>query len=91
MYEIGKIYIWQNLREHSQLNGMETTVLGPMELFEHKNFPGTLRFHYCETDTILSDGRVLYATFGELRPKQNPEGERKVMDQFQPKPELEPA
>lgn len=78
MYEIGRVYIWQNLREHVGFNGTETTVIGPMEAFEYKG--GGQQFYYCETDTVLDDGRALWATRGQLRPKNPPSGEQSILD-----------
>lgn len=71
MYEIGKVYVWQNLREYAHLNGTETTVTGPLEAFNYKHLPG-VHFWYCETDTVLDDGWVLWASRNELRPKNPP-------------------
>jgi len=90
MYEVGKVYVWQNLREHTSVNGSETTVIGLPEKFELKG-SGGVTITYCETDTILPDGRVLYATHGELRPKSQPTGEQLVRDLFEPKPAMVPA
>lgn len=84
MYEIGKVYIWQNLVGPMQhLNGTECTVLGPPMLFPGLT-PGQL------TDTLARDDPTLsiYAERGDLRPKNPPLGERSIMDRFK-LPELE--
>lgn len=89
MYEIGRVYIWQNLREHKYLNGTGTTVIGSMEPFEYER--GGKQFYYCETDTVLDDGRCLWATYGELRLKNPPStGEKSIFDLFKA-PSHEPA
>lgn len=83
-YEIGRIYVWQNRAEIlAYLNGVETTVLGPVQ-----DIRGVFSGNHCfaqPTDTIVShDGRAfrLCALPGDLRPKTDPIGERRVMDMF---------
>lgn len=90
MYEIGKVYIWQNCPGvKAKFNGMETTVTTAMTDIYVNQHDVTIRAQW--TDTLGDDGYFVGALPGQLRPKNPPNGERKVMEQFQPKPELEPA
>lgn len=92
MYEIGKVYIWQNqVAEFAYLNGKETTVIGgPAECVD--TFTGKASIGW-KTDTPYtrsdSDG-FFYAAAGELRPKDPPKGEQSILDLFK-LPDLEPA
>lgn len=93
-YKVGKVYIWQNqVGAFAYLNGKETTVVGPKELAFHS---GTFRLvEFWPTDTPCNcdvpEPHTLAAFRGDLRPKDPPSGEQKVMSWFKTKPVLEPA
>lgn len=79
MYEIGRVYVWQNqVGPFACLNGKETTVIGPLE--SHWQYPTRIGQR---TDTLdpTAPG-VLHAEHGDLRPKNDPKGERGIMDLF---------
>lgn len=86
MYEIGKVYIWQNqVDEYEFLNGTECIPIEPPCWYVYN---GT----FIEVYGQRVEGEIEMVAFrGDLRPKNPPSGEKKVMEQFQPKPELEPA
>ena len=92
MYEVGKVYIWQNVTErgYEYLNGSETTVIGPA-----KNMCSLISgetSYAQETDSYCKRYKVnCSAKAGKLRPKNPPSGEQLVRDMFQPKPVMEPA
>lgn len=90
MYEIGKVYIWQNLAKGAHLNGTECTVVGPVKKLlcpvNNEIWMGQ------ETDTVdPRDGKIVYAEAGKLRPKNPPTGEQKIRSMFEPKPVMEVA
>lgn len=81
MYEIGKVYIWQNqVGDGAYMNGTETTVTGA-PITGHDPFSGAY-FPAQPTDTLCSAGRVVHALAGRLRPKNPPPGEQLVRDLF---------
>lgn len=91
MYEVGKVYIWQNrVGDAAVLNGMETTVLGKSS---GRDLETGEYFNGWQTDTPSSkfSGMNISAKAGELRLKNPPRGEQKIRDLFEPKPLLEPA
>lgn len=94
MYEVGKVYIWQNMPgKHSYLNGTETTVVEPLKEVL-ASIAGTRAQWVWQqrTDTKCIDShRYMGAMAGDLRPKNPPTGERLVRDLFEPKPVMEPA
>lgn len=90
MYEIGRVYVWQNLKSGAHLNGTECVVLGPVRRLRCPN-TGDIWMGQ-ETDTIDPlDGQVVYAEKGKLRPKNPPTGEQKIRSMFEPKPVMEVA
>lgn len=93
MYEIGKVYIWIACYNDASIIGKETTVTG--EVQSAYVFGSDRKVQIQATDTKISypmgSTGVVHAQKGMLIPKDRPSGERKVMDQFQPKPELEPT
>lgn len=94
MYEVGKIYIWQNqVGEYAYLNGTETTVLkGPDPTLRR----ATGKVEMCwETDSHPPSSQsithyVMVAFVGDLRPKDPPKGEKIIMELFK-QPERETA
>lgn len=90
MYEIGRVYIWQNQSGVlAHLNGTETTVVGPVET--HLDLITGKRLQGQATDsTCPRDSNFYFAEAGDLRPKNPPAGERSVLDLFK-LPELETA
>lgn len=94
MYEIGKVYIWQNQAgAFAALNGTETTVIGPPMRRPDALFNANTIFQ--ETDTPPPDYlRAMVSTNalagpGDLRPKDPPPGERTVRAMFKlPEPVL---
>ena len=92
MYEVGKVYIWQNCGgEFSVLNGTETIVLpGLVETFSISSQSILIGQN---TDTIWPDNWTgnVPATPGKLRPKNPPSGEQLIRTMFEPKPVMEPA
>lgn len=80
MYEIGRVYIWQNqTHETAHLNGQETTVLsGPAT---YRTTSGKLIVAQM-TDTYPDIGAGVVAAPGDLRPKDRPPGELKIFDMF---------
>lgn len=78
MYEIGRVYIWQNLVNDPQHNGSECTVIGDIE--EYTDIYGNRKIGQ-ETDTIW-DGVVIMAHKGYLRPKFPPSGEKSISEMF---------
>jgi hypothetical protein len=90
MYEIGCVYVWQNLvGRFSHYNGKETIVLeGPTRQLK---VDGTGYGYGCKTDTEFAPGRFAHAAAGKLRPKNPPSGEQKIRSMFEPKPLMEVA
>jgi hypothetical protein len=78
LYEVGRVYIWQNQRAHyKHLNGLETTVTGDIVPSGFDGRSGQ------PTDTISrSSGSPMMAEAGDLRAKSPPPGEQSVLDQF---------
>jgi hypothetical protein len=79
MYEVGKIYIWQNCRGRgAHLEGTETRVTsGPIRALTSVG-PRYIQL----TDTVDDGGFTVVALAGELRPKHIPAGERETMALF---------
>lgn len=81
MYEIGKVYIWQNqVRQYAKLNGTECTVVD-----EAKNFlmPDGRTARGQLTDTPGSNpANRMFAERGDLRPKNPPSGEQLINEMF---------
>lgn len=97
MYQIGKVYIWQNMVAiNESLNGTECTVIGPP--VEATDWLTNLKVLVQETDT-LTYSRVgachmnVHAHLGknQLRPKHSPAGEQSVLDLFTGLHDLVPA
>lgn len=80
MYELGRVYIWQNqFGEMAHLNDTETTVLTrPLAV----NTDGGRRIVAQVTDSPAPPGMYTMAEPGDLRPKNPPSGERKINDMF---------
>lgn len=82
MYEIGRVYIWQNqVGEFAPLNGTECTIMSPGRWQTDINGR-----HYFGWDTDAPDPHgkdyIIAAEAGDLRPRGTPSGERKVMQMF---------
>lgn len=90
MYEIGKVYIWQNqVGPLAHLNDTECTVLD----HPHEVWCVIKQLHAWgqRTDSPCDNGDNYYfAEVGDLRPKKPPRGERSIMALFRA-PELVPA
>ena len=91
VYEVGRIYTWQNLEgEFAPLNGAETTVTGYMITYFNK-WSKKLETGW-PTDTICKRNGEPFravALVGHLRPKNEPpKGEQIIRDLFIPSPEL---
>ena len=72
-YEVGKVYVWQNLTgPWAQDNGKETTVIGNFIKFGESGGQ--------ETDTPHPLGGHFFALKGSLRPKNPPSGEQKIAE-----------
>lgn len=92
MYEVGKVYIWQNmLGELSSLNGTECTVTGGAGVFKTIKSCTSEMAQPTDTKSPRSPNHYMAALKGNLRPKNPPAGERLVRDLFEPKPVMEPA
>ena len=78
MYEIGRVYIWQNQTRFA-INGTECTVLSKPIYFLDDD-TGRLEIGQ-ETDTWI-DGLQIMAEPGDLRPKSPPSGEQSIRDLF---------
>lgn len=89
MYEVGKVYIWQNCKYKPHMNGQECTVTSVPRMV----WDGRETFLAQKTDSPSSENTsgFWFARAGQLRPKNPPTGESKTMELFQPKPVLEPA
>lgn len=91
MYEVNRVYIWNltpDSRLYSQLNGTETTVTGPKEPFRNV-FSGEVCWGWStDTPDPTGAGLVVAALAGQLRPKDPPTGEKRILDLFH-QPELE--
>lgn len=92
MYEINRIYIWQNLvGKFAHLNGVETTVTGECIVL---GLEGGSVIVMWPTDTTIPGSKgecFLFAEKGDLRPKYPPSGEESILSLFTLTPELEPA
>lgn len=88
MYEVGKVYIWQNqVKEKEYINGTECTVTS------HPKKQWSIAVGNCiaqDTDKKWKD-LIIVTRAGDLRPKNLPSGEKLVRDMFQPKPVMETA
>jgi hypothetical protein len=94
MYEVGKVYIWQNqVGECAALNGTETTVLeGPfvwITTVTQARQTGWLTDSYLPGEE-KNDPNQMVAFFGDLRLKDPPNGEKIIMELFK-QPEMETA
>lgn len=85
MYEIGKVYIWQNqVGPMSSFNGQECTVLGPPIPLPVDIFGGAPGLGQM-TDFVWEYLGVPYRAFavkGDLRPKNPPSGEQSILSLF---------
>lgn len=90
MYEIGRVHVWQNCTGGKAfLNGQETTVTSGMVDFFVSSHNVMIRAQW--TDTVGTDGLLVGALPGQLRPKNPPTGEQKIRSMFEPKPVMEVA
>jgi len=90
MYEIGRVYVWQNLppSPHSEVqNGSECTVVGPPKYMENK----AREWVVGQPTDSFDGGDRMWALAGNLRPKNPPTGEKKIRSMFEPKPVMEVA
>jgi hypothetical protein len=95
MYEIGRVYIWQNQQGgRAWLNGLETMVLSNQLELAHSVSLGYARWGQPTAtksrNPTVTLGYVL-ASKGDLRPKNPPTGEQKIRSMFEPKPVMEVA
>lgn len=78
-YQVGAVYIWQNLVNMSEYNGAECTVIGNIEeylsKYDGKKYIGQM------TDEVM-DGCHVMAGKGYLRPKNPPSGEKSISEMF---------
>lgn len=83
MYEVGKIYIWQNLAGYyAVLNGTECTVIGPVTRYRNLQLGGLMYAQPTDTQSPTRAGATMVACRGDLRPKDIPSGEQSVRDLF---------
>jgi hypothetical protein len=81
-YEVGRVYIWQNqVGDWAYLNGTETTVIGPRVAYTSVK-DGSKQWGWPVDRPIHSKGWQAYALLGDLRPKNPPPGEQKIIDLF---------
>lgn len=78
MYEIGKVYIWQNqVGEYARLNGTECTPVEPARMWDFADGCPTIMGQLVSTDY---NGMVAFR--GDLRPKNPPPGEQLINEMF---------
>lgn len=81
IYEIGRVYIWQNLKIDTHLNGKETTVIGNIK--KYQDISTGVLYYAQDTDTPPEDGEEFApAEEGQLRPKFPPSGEKSISEMF---------
>lgn len=81
MYEIGRVYIWQNqVGVMGHINGTECTLTGSSMRYRSV-LDGQWRDGW-PTDTLAPPGLTAFAEPGDLRPRDTPSGERRVLDLF---------
>lgn len=79
MYEIGKIYIWQNqVGQYAHYNGTECTPVEPASWWRVNDDGRMLWAQLVD----CYDGYPMCAERGDLRPKNPPPGERSINDLF---------
>jgi hypothetical protein len=87
MYEIGRVYIWQNQTgKYARINGVECTPTESPARYRH-NATGQIVWSQPVTNV---DGERWLAMRGDLRPKNPPAGERSITDMFKV-PQHEPT
>lgn len=78
-YQVGAVYIWQNLVAQHNHNGKECTIIGSIKEFvckcDGKTYIGQA------TDEI-ENGNNIMALKGQLRPKNPPSGEKSISEMF---------
>lgn len=80
-YALGPVYIWQNLKRATHLNGKETIVIGDIQLCCDL-LTGEL-FYAQDTDTPPEEGEDFSgAEEGQLRLKNPPSGEKSISEMF---------
>lgn len=77
-YQIGKVYIWQNLVNEYQYNGKECTVIGNIE--EYIDVYGNKKIGQMVDE--MWDGAHVMVGKGYLRPKFPPSGEKSISEMF---------
>lgn len=84
MYEIGKVYIWQNCTGlYAHLNGTETTVTGaPSSGFDVVTNTPTHWGQETDTPAFFPGASFIWAERGDLRPKNPPPGEQLINEMF---------
>jgi len=81
MYEVGKVYIWQNAFKAPYINGKECTVIGELTTFiDPINGDEWEGWETDLIDPIVGDNCI--AQKCQLRPKHPPSGEQSIYDQF---------
>lgn len=79
-YALGPVYIWQNcIEEWSQLNGLETIVIGNVQEYEYADC--NVKALAQQTDTEFK-GQKMCADDTQLRLKNPPSGEKSISEMF---------
>lgn len=92
MYEIGRVYVWQNRTgDAARLNGQETIVIDRARITKDRITGRIALTQMTDTPSVTNLGGYVSAEHGELRPKNPPPGEQKIRSMFEPKPVMEVA
>ncbi len=85
-YEVGKVYIWQNVvrADYLYLNGQETVVIGTPKTYKETPEGAPVVAQMTDTPSNLP-GKYLAAQAGRLRRKDPPPGEQTITDLFKEK------
>lgn len=78
-YEVGVVYIWQNLIEHCTHNGKECTIIGDIQEFVCE-YDG--KTHLGQKTDEIENGNNIMALKGQLRLKNPPSGEKSISEMF---------
>lgn len=78
-YQVGHVYIWQNLVDDCQYNGKECIVIDNVQEFVSAHDGKT--YIAQKTDEVI-DGNIIMARKGFLRPKFPPSGEKSISEMF---------
>lgn len=92
MYEIGRVYVWQNRTGSAAwMNGKETIVVEAAKNTRRRQETEVALSQLTDTPSMVTPGAYVSARLGELRPKNPPTGEQKIRSMFEPKPVMEVA